>query len=74
MDQPGLALEALKAGPTRKRNMDQKMAIFRYLLGTAYLRTNDRKRALAEFKKVYIFDTDFDDVENILKELENENA
>jgi tetratricopeptide (TPR) repeat protein len=72
MDKPDLALEVLLTGPTRKRSMDQQIALFRYLLGLSYYRLDDRKRALAEFKKVYVYDKDFQDTASLLAELEGQ--
>ena len=45
MDKPDLALEVLLTGPTRKRSMDQQIAL-PLLLGLSYYRLDDRKRLL----------------------------
>jgi hypothetical protein len=52
--------------------MDQQIALFRYLLGLSYYRLDDRKRALAEFKKVYVYDKGFQDTASLLAELEGQ--
>lgn len=62
------ALEVLLTGPTKKRNMDDDIAMFRYLLGLCYQELGQKKKALSQYNKVIAYDTDFEDVSNKINE------
>jgi len=63
------ALDVLLTGPTRKRNMDDQMQTFRYLLGLSYQELGENKKAIQQFSKVYAYNTNFQDVSVRLKAL-----
>lgn len=62
------ALEVLLTGPTKKRNMDDDIAMFRYLLGLCYQELGQNKKALSQYNKVIAYDTNFEDVSNKISE------
>jgi tetratricopeptide (TPR) repeat protein len=65
-----VAIETLKRGSTRKRNLDGRLVLLHYLLGKAYKKKGDKTRALREFRRVYAFDTSFRDVEKEIRSLD----
>lgn len=64
-----LALEVLKQGPTRKREMDDNMAKFRYCLGLAYEFLGKKKDALKQYNKIVVYNAKFEDIEEKIKKL-----
>ncbi|NSW84216.1 MAG: DUF4236 domain-containing protein [Syntrophothermus sp.] len=70
LNKPELALEVLEKGPVRSRkSMDEQMKLFRYLLGLTYKQLGETEKALKQFYKIYAEDTDYEDVRDLLKEL-----
>jgi TolA-binding protein len=69
MDKPELALKILETGPTRKRNMDDQIMIFRYLLGLTYKKLGNKKKAITQLQKVYVYNRNYEDTSSLLTEL-----
>lgn len=69
MNKPNLALEILQTGPIRKQNMDDQMMVYRYLLGISYMKLGEKKKAITQLQKVYVYNRNFQDVTNLLNEL-----
>jgi len=69
LEKPELAVQILEKGPTRSKKMDEQMMLFRYLLGTAYKKTGQNKKAINQLRKIYVEDINYKDVEEQLKEL-----
>jgi len=63
-----LAVEALKRGPIRKRDMTPKKLECHYLLGKAYLGLGERVKARREFERVAAADMNYCDVGALLAE------
>jgi len=71
LNKPDMALAVLEKGPMRKRKTDtEEMKIFRYLLGTVYMKLGQKEKALKQFQKIYVEDSNFLDVAEILNEME----
>ncbi|NLG83378.1 MAG: DUF4236 domain-containing protein [Firmicutes bacterium] len=71
LGRPELALEVLEKGPLRSRRaMDEDMKLFRYLLGLTYKELGEPKKALKQFQKIYVEDADYENVKDILRELD----
>ena len=64
-----LALEVLKQGSTRKREMNDNMAKFRYCLGLAYEFLGKKKDVLKQYNKIVVYNAKFEDVEEKIKKL-----
>lgn len=57
------ALEVLSLGPTRKRtNIDYFLAQYFYVLGKTYEQMQQDKKAIAQFKKVSLYNENFADI------------
>lgn len=72
LNKPDLALEVLLTGPTRKRKMTDDLMKFRYLLGLTYNALGETKKALNQFKKVYVENKDYEDVSELIEKLSPE--
>ncbi|GEA16296.1 hypothetical protein E308F_25400 [Moorella sp. E308F] len=71
LNKPELALEVLEKGPVRSRkSMDEQMKLFRYLLGITYKELGENNKAIKQFYKIYVEDTEYEDVKALLKELD----
>jgi len=69
LNKPDMALAVLEKGPMRKRKTDtEEMKIYRYLLGTVYMKLGQKEKALKQFQKIYVEDSNFLDVAEILSE------
>lgn len=64
-----IALETMLSGPIGKRSMNMQMCAFRYTLGKCYEANNDIKSALKQYRKVYSFDTTYEDVSEKITKL-----
>lgn len=62
------AVEILKRGPVRKREMTPEKLECHYLLGQAYLGLGDKARARREFERVVAEDMDYKDVRALLEQ------
>lgn len=60
--QKEIALETMLTGPIRKRNMDEQMCAFRYTLGKCYEANGDISNAKKQYRKVYSFDVNYEEV------------
>lgn len=69
MSKPNLALEILETGPIRKQGIDDQIMVFRYLLGITYMKLGEKKKAITQLQKVYVYNRNFQDVTNLLNEL-----
>lgn len=65
-----LAVNVIKRGPLRKRNLDKQLLLLHYLLGKAYKKLGEESKALKEFKKIYAFDINYRDVVKQIEEIE----
>ena len=71
LGRPELALEVLEKGPLRSRRaMDEDMKLFRYLLGLTYKELGETQKALKQFYKIYVEDANYENVKDILRELD----
>ena len=71
LGRPELALEVLEKGPLRSRKaMDENMKLFRYLLGSTYKELGETKKALKQFHKIYVEDANYENIKDILRELD----
>ncbi|MGH2332413.1 DUF4236 domain-containing protein [Thermoanaerobacter mathranii] len=71
LNKPDMALAVLEKGPMKKRKTDtEEMKIYRYLLGTVYMKLGQKEKALKQFQKIYVEDSNFLDVAEILNEME----
>ncbi|WP_029688798.1 DUF4236 domain-containing protein [Thermoanaerobacter sp. A7A] len=71
LNKPDMALAVLEKGPMRKRKTDtEEMKVYRYLLGTVYRKLGQKEKALKQFQKIYVEDSNFLDVAEILNEME----
>jgi tetratricopeptide (TPR) repeat protein len=69
LNKPDMALVVLEKGHMRKRKTDtEEMRIYRYLLGTVYMKLGQKEKALKQFQKIYVEDSNFLDVAEILSE------
>lgn len=65
-----IALETMLTGPVRKRNMDDEMCAFRYVLGKCYEANGDKANALKQYQKIYSYDVNYEDVSEKIQALE----
>jgi len=65
---PELAIEVLKTAPLRKRTPDPILTAIRYTLGQAYEASGQKKKAMAQFRRVYADDPTFQDIKDIVGE------
>lgn len=71
MGKPELALEVLQQGPMRKRNLDDITLLFFYLLGLTYKVLGDKKKATQYLNKVAAHDMNYENVQELLTDLQN---
>jgi tetratricopeptide (TPR) repeat protein len=60
LNKPDMALAVLEKGPMRKRKT----------VGTVYMKLGQKEKALKQFQKIYVEDSNFLDVAEILNEME----
>lgn len=70
LGQNEIALETLLQGPVRKRSMDIIMCAYRYTLGQCYEANNRPKEALKQYRKIYTFDINYEDIKEKIENLE----
>lgn len=70
LGQNEVALETMLTGPVRKRNIDDEMCAFRYVLGKCYEANGDKTNALKQYQKIYSYDVNYEDVSERMQALE----
>lgn len=66
-----LAIEVFKKAPLRKRILDEELMEVHYNLAVIYEQIGDVKNALKHYKKIYVHDTNYRNVSEIINELES---
>ncbi len=67
-----LAIETFRKAPLRKRKLDENLMELHYNLAVTYEKAGNKKNALKHYKRVFLEDVTYRDIQKVIQNLEEE--